>query len=111
VNVFLGTVRNSTQGRAVVRLDYEAYEPMAVAEINRILDEAGSRYGLLAACVIHRVGALQPGEIAVAIGVSTRHRREAFEACQFIIDTLKGSVPIWKKEVFADGEVWVSAHP
>jgi molybdopterin synthase catalytic subunit len=111
VNVFLGTVRNSTHRKAVLRLEYEAYEPMAVAEINRILDEAGRRYGLLAACVVHRVGVLLPGETAVAVAVSTSHRRESFGACQFIIDSLKESVPIWKKEVFEDGEVWVSAHP
>ncbi len=111
LNVFLGTVRNTTKGRKVVRLEYEAYEPMAVAEIDKIVVEAAKRWQILSVCTLHGVGTLLPGEVAVAIGVSTAHRGEAFEACRYIIDEMKKSVPIWKKEVFEDGENWVSAHP
>lgn len=111
VNVFIGTVRNSAHGKNVVWLEYEAYESMAVAEIRKIIDEASHRWPLLGWAVSHRVGTLKPGEVSVAIAVSSPHRRDSFEACQFIIDTLKETVPIWKKEVFEDGEEWVSARP
>jgi molybdopterin synthase catalytic subunit len=111
VNVFIGTVRNSAHGKNVVWLEYEAYESMAVAEIRKIIDEASHRWPLLGWAVSHRVGTLKPGEVSVAIAVSSPHRRDSFEACQFIIDTLKEKVPIWKKEVFEDGEEWVSARP
>lgn len=111
VNVFIGTVRNSAHGKNVVWLEYEAYESMAVAEIRKIIDEASHRWPLLGWAVSHRIGTLKPGEVSVAIAVSSPHRRDSFEACQFIIDTLKERVPIWKKEVFEDGEEWVSARP
>ncbi|HEX5168150.1 MAG TPA: molybdenum cofactor biosynthesis protein MoaE [Cyclobacteriaceae bacterium] len=111
VNVFIGTVRNTAHGKNVVWLEYEAYESMAVAEIRKIIDEASHRWPLLGYAVSHRVGTLKPGEVSVAIAVSSPHRRDSFEACQYIIDTLKEKVPIWKKEVFEDGEEWVSARP
>jgi molybdopterin synthase catalytic subunit len=111
VNVFIGTVRNTAHGKNVVWLEYEAYESMAVAEIRKIIDEASHRWPLLGWAVSHRVGTLKPAEVSVVVAVSAPHRRESFEACQFIIDSLKTKVPIWKKEVFEDGEEWVSARP
>jgi molybdopterin synthase catalytic subunit len=111
VNIFIGTVRNTAHGKNVVWLEYEAYESMAVAEIRKIIDEASHRWPLLGWAVSHRVGTLKPTEVSVVVAVSAPHRRESFEACQFIIDSLKKKVPIWKKEVFEDGEEWVSARP
>lgn len=111
VNVFIGTVRNTANGKKVLWLEYEAYEAMAVAEIRKIIDEASHRWPLLGWAISHRIGTLKPGEVSVAIAVSSPHRRDSFEACQFIIDTLKEKAPIWKKEIFEDGEEWVSAQP
>jgi molybdopterin synthase catalytic subunit len=111
LNVFIGTVRNATKNKNVLRLEYESYETMAVAEIKKIVDEAASRWNLLGHAISHRIGTLKPGEIAVVVAVSTPHRKESFEACQFIVDELKAKAPIWKKEIFEDGEQWVSAHP
>jgi len=110
VNVFIGTIRDSTlDKRKVVQLEYEAYEPMAVSEIQKIVDEATKRWELIGFAISHRIGTLKPGEVAVAIAVSTKHRQASFEACQHIIDTLKEKVPIFKKEVFEDGSEWISA--
>jgi molybdopterin synthase catalytic subunit len=111
VSVFIGTVRNTAHGKNVVWLEYEVYEAMAVAEIRKIIDEASQRWPLQGWAVSHRVGTLKPGETSVAIAVSAPHRKDSFEACQFIIDTLKEKVPIWKKEIFEDGEEWISAQP
>jgi len=111
VNVFIGTVRNNAAGKKVLWLEYEAYETMAVAEIRKIMNEAGAKWQLLGWAVSHRVGTLKPGEVAVVIAVSTPHRKDSFAACQFIIDTVKEKVPIWKKEVFEDGQEWISARP
>jgi len=111
VNIFIGNVRSTAHNKNVRWLEYEAYEGMAVAEIRKIMDEASHRWGLLGAAVSHRVGTLKPGETAVAVAVSAPHRKESFEACEFIINELKAKVPIWKKEVFEDGEEWVSAQP
>jgi molybdopterin synthase catalytic subunit len=111
VNTFIGSVRNHTSGKKVVRLEYEAYEPMAVSEIRKIIDRAIQQWKLTGWAVSHRVGTLHPGEIAVVVAVATPHRKESFAACQFIIDSLKQTVPIWKKEFFEDGDQWVSAHP
>lgn len=111
VNVFIGTVRNKTSERAVLRLEFEAYDPMAIKEMQKIIDRAKEKWPILNYSVVHRKGILMSGDIAVAIAISTPHRLESFQACQFVIDTLKETVPIWKKEVFTDGETWVSAHP
>ena len=111
VNVFVGTVRANTQAKKVMRLEYEAYEPMAVSEIQKIVDAAKLQWPVKKIAVSHRVGILTVGEIAVVVAVSTPHRKESFEACQFIIDSLKQTVPIWKNEIFEGGEEWVSAHP
>lgn len=111
INTFIGTVRNQTSGKKVLRLEYEAYEPMAVSEIRKIIEKANATWHVLGWGVSHRVGMLNPGEIAVVVSVSTAHRKESFEACQYIIDSLKQTVPIWKREFFEDGDQWVSAHP
>ena len=111
VNVFIGTVRSKTGHKKVIRLEYEAYETMAVLEIEKIIELAKDKWKLKGWAVSHRVGGLSIGDVAVVVAVSTAHRKESFEACQFIIDSLKQTVPIWKKEVFDGGEEWVSAHP
>lgn len=111
IDVFIGTVRNATKGKTVIRLEFEAYEPMALAEMEKIVKQAFEKWPVQKALIHHRVGVLQVGEVPVIIAVSAAHRAAAFEACRYIIDTLKQTVPIWKKEIFEDGEVWVAAHP
>ena len=111
INVFIGTVRNKTQNREVVKLEFEAYESMAIKELNKIVSQVKARWPINEMAIHHRVGELDIGDIPVVIAVSTPHRKQGFEACEFAIDSLKQSVPIWKKEFFADGEEWVSAHP
>ncbi len=108
---FAGTVRNVTRGRAVTRLEYEAYAPMAEKQLRVIAEEAKVKWPGVRVAVVHRVGTLLPGETAVVIGTSAPHRQEAFLACQHVIDRLKQDVPIWKKEFYADGEVWVGLGP
>ena len=109
--VFIGTVRNSTKGKPVIRLEFEAYGPMAVNEMRKIATDLEIREDITKVAIYHRVGVLDIGDIPVIIGVSAAHRVAAFEACQYAIDTLKVTVPIWKKEFFEDGAVWVAAHP
>ncbi len=109
--VFIGTVRNRTQARAVVRLEFEAYAPMAISEMQKIAAQALERFAVRKIAIHHRTGILDIGDIPVVIAVSAAHRAAAFEACRYCIDTLKETVPIWKKEVFEDGESWVAAHP
>ncbi|MEM6965078.1 MAG: molybdenum cofactor biosynthesis protein MoaE [Bacteroidota bacterium] len=109
--IFIGTVRNETKGRKVLRLEFESYAPMAISEMRKIAAQAQVQWSCEKIAVHHRVGALGIGEIAVIIAVATPHRKAAFEACKYCIDTLKETVPIWKKEFFEDGEVWVAAHP
>lgn len=109
--VFIGTVRDQTKGKKVLRLDFEAYGPMAISEMRKIAEQATEKWQCEKISIHHRVGTLEIEEIAVIIAVATPHRKAAFEACQYCIDTLKETVPIWKKEIFEDGEVWVAAHP
>ena len=111
IDVFIGTVRSQTNGKRVVRLEFEAYERMAVKEMRKIGEQTMDKWPIHKIAVHHRTGVLQVGEVPVVIAVSAAHRDAAFDACRYIIDTLKQSVPIWKKEVFEDGEVWVAAHP
>lgn len=111
IDVFIGTTRNKTSNRGVSRLDFESYEPMAVKELQKIIDRAHEAFDILKVAVSHRIGIVEIGEEAVIIAASAAHRDAAFKACRFVIDELKKTVPIWKKEVFEDGEVWVSAHP
>ena len=110
VVLFLGTVREMTDGKQTASLDYEAYPEMALRQLGTLLDEAQTRWPILRAAVIHRLGHLELGDIAVAVAVSCPHRREAFEAGQWVMDRIKEVVPIWKKEHWADGNSeWV--HP
>jgi len=109
--VFIGTVRNQTKGKTVLRLEFESYAPMAISEMRKIAECASERWSCTKVSIHHRLGDLEIGEIAVIIAVATPHRKAAFEACEFCIDTLKETVPIWKREFFEDGDVWVAAHP
>jgi molybdopterin synthase catalytic subunit len=108
VAVFLGVVRNSTAGRRVVALEYEAHVPMAEAKLKEIGEAVYGRWpGVRQVVILHRIGRLAIGEASVAIGVSAAHRQDAFEACRYAIDTVKQIVPIWKRELFEDGSAWV----
>ncbi|MET3036848.1 molybdenum cofactor biosynthesis protein MoaE [Chryseobacterium sp. NRRL B-14859] len=111
VATFIGTVRNMTKNKPVTRLEYECYRPMAVKEIQKITEQAVSLFSVRNIVVHHRIGILFPGDAAVIIVVNAGHRDAVFDACRYIIDTIKERVPIWKKEIFEDGEEWVSAHP
>lgn len=106
VLVFEGVTRNHHDGRAVVRLEYEAYASMAKTQMSVICDTIASRWPGSRVAMIHRIGVVDVGEASVVIAVSAPHRDEAYAASRFAIDTLKASVPIWKKEVYADGSVW-----
>ena len=111
---FAGTTRNGNAGRRVLHLEYEAYEPMALNEMRKLMREAGERFKIVRIAIQHRIGFVAIGEISVAIAVSAAHRAEAFEACRFAIDRLKEVVPVWKKEYFEGGEVWIgcqTSHP
>jgi molybdopterin synthase catalytic subunit len=105
--LFVGVVRDHNGGRRVLRLEYEAYEEMALPLMEKIAAEARERWRITQVRIVHRLGRLEVGEASVAVAVASPHRREAFEACRYAIDTLKASVPIWKKEFYADGEVWL----
>ena len=108
---FEGWVRNRNAGRDVLRLEYEAYEPLAVSEGQKVLDEARQKFPYLQASCVHRVGMLEIGELAVWVGVAAAHRDEAFKACRYIIDELKVRLPIWKKEHYTDGDSgWVNCE-
>ncbi len=108
---FTGVVRNHSRGKTVTRLDYEAYGEMAQKQLARIAQEATRTWPGTRVAVAHRVGSLVPGDLAVVIAVSAPHRKEAFRACELVIDRLKEDVPIWKKEYAEDGEVWVGLGP
>jgi len=107
---FVGTTRDTNDGRQVTRLEYEAYPEMALAEMRKIGELAQQRWPIRQVAVVHRIGVVPVGEASVVIAVSSAHRAAAFEACHFIIDRLKECVPIWKKEHFAGGEVWIGSQ-
>jgi len=110
VVLFLGTVREMTDGRQTLALDYEAYRPMAETKLQELETDARTRWPIDQIAIVHRTGRLELGEVSVAVAVSGPHRHEAFEAARFLIDTLKATVPIWKKENWNDGSTeWV--HP
>lgn len=111
LSTFIGSVRNISNDKTVLRLEYESRESMAIKEMQKIAEAASVKYNLIKVCIIHRVGILEIGEDSVAIAVSGRHRKDTIAGCTFIIETLKKTVPIWKKEVFEDGEEWVSNTP
>lgn len=111
VVVFDGIVRNHSRGRQTLYLDYEAYEEMALRQMNEVAQEAIRRFGVRHVTIVHRLGRLQIRESSVLIVVSSAHRAQAYEASRWLIDTLKKTVPIWKKETFADGAVWADGEP
>jgi molybdopterin synthase catalytic subunit/molybdopterin converting factor small subunit len=111
VVVFDGIVRNNTRGRRTLFLVYEAYEEMALRQMRALAEEAVAAHGVRQVAMVHRLGRLEVGETSVLIAVSSAHRAQAFEACRWLIDTLKKTVPIWKKEHFEDGAVWADGEP
>ncbi len=108
--IFEGVVRNNTRGRRTLYLDYEAYEAMALTQMESLAREARTRFGVRGASIVHRLGRLEIGETSVLVVVAAAHRGAAFDACRWIIDTLKKTVPIWKKEYFEDGAVWADGE-
>jgi len=111
VVAFDGIVRDNTRGRATLHLDYEAYEEMAGKQMAELAAQAIAQFGVRAITLVHRLGRLQIGETSVLIIVASAHRGAAFDACRWLIDTLKKTVPIWKKETFVDGAVWADGEP
>jgi molybdopterin synthase catalytic subunit len=110
VVTFEGVVRNHSSGRKTLYLEYEAYTPMAIHKMEEIGTEAKEKFDINSVGIIHRTGRLEIGETSVAIVVTAAHRRPAFEACHYLIDRLKQVVPVWKKEYFEDGAVWVEGE-
>jgi molybdopterin synthase catalytic subunit len=110
VSSFDGCVRNHSHGRSTLYLEYEAYEPMALAKMQQIAAHLHKAYSIHRVAIVHRLGRLEIGETSVFIAVSAAHRGAAFDACRYAIDTLKKTVPIWKKEFFADGAVWAAGE-
>ena len=111
VCVFDGIVRDNTRGRKTLYLDYEAYREMALEQMRGLAGEAVTKFGVRDVALVHRLGRLTVGETSVLVVVASAHRGAAFEACRWLIDTLKKTVPIWKKEHFADGAVWADGDP
>jgi MoaE-MoaD fusion protein len=109
--VFDGIVRNHSRGRQTLYLDYEAYEEMALKQMAQLAEGARVRFGVRHVTIVHRLGRLEIGETSVLIVVASAHRAQAYEASRWVIDTLKKTVPIWKKETFADGAVWADGEP
>jgi molybdopterin synthase catalytic subunit len=110
VATFDGCARNHSHGRSTLYLEYEAYESMALAKMREIAESLHDRFAINRVAIIHRLGRLEIGETSVFIAVSAAHRAAAFDACRYAIDTLKKTVPIWKKEFFADGAVWADGE-
>jgi molybdopterin synthase catalytic subunit len=111
VAVFEGIVRNHSRNRRTLYLDYEAYEPMAAKKLEELAEQALAQFAVREVAVVHRLGRLQIGETSVLIAVASAHRAAAFDACRWLIDNLKKTVPIWKKEHFEDGAVWADGEP
>jgi MoaE-MoaD fusion protein len=111
VVIFDGIVRNNSRGRQTLYLDYEAYEEMATRQMSELAREAATRFNVRHVSIVHRLGRLQVGETSVLIIVASAHRAQAYEASRWLIDTLKKTVPIWKKETFVDGAVWADGEP
>ena len=110
IATFVGTTRDHTGDRRVLRLEYEAYRPMADEQLQRVAEEMRERWELTGVAIHHRLGRLEIGEASLVVAVSSAHRQAAFEACHFSIDRIKQIVPIWKKEFFEGGEVWVGSQ-
>lgn len=110
VATFIGATRDHNEGRSVVSLDYEAYPGMAERQMARLGEEAGAKWRITRIAMVHRIGNVPIGEASVAIAVSAPHREDAFRACRYAIDELKKRVPIWKKEIYQGGEVWIGSQ-
>ena len=110
VVTFLGSTRDSTSDRKVLYLEYEAYRPMADNQLGRIADEIRDRWGIKDVAIAHRLGRLEIGDLSLVVAIASPHRKEAFEASAYAIDRIKQIVPIWKKEFFEGGEVWVGSQ-
>jgi len=110
ITIFIGTTRNNNQGRKVIALDYEAYPEMAEKELARLSDEAKKKWQICRMAIVHRIGPVQITEPSVMIAVSAAHREAAFAACRFAIEEIKKTVPIWKKEVYEGGEIWIGTQ-
>jgi molybdopterin synthase catalytic subunit len=111
IATFIGCARDFSEGREVTQISFDAYGSMAVAEMNRLRDEAMAKFGLLDARIVHRVGVVGAGEQIVFIAAGAEHRAPALQACHWLIDELKQRVPIWKKETTPQGDAWVTEHP
>jgi molybdopterin synthase catalytic subunit len=111
IATFIGCARDFSEGREVTEISFDAYGSMAVAEMNKLRSEAMTRFGLLDARIVHRVGMVGAGEQIVFIVAGAEHRAPALQACQWLIDELKQRVPIWKKEITPQGDAWVTPHP
>jgi len=110
IATFIGTTRNNNEGRKVIALDYEAYPDMAEKELTRLGEEARRKWQICRMAIVHRVGPVQITEPSVMIAVSAAHREAAFAACRFAIEEIKKTVPIWKKEVYEGGEIWIGTQ-
>jgi len=111
IATFLGCARDFSEGRSVSEISFEAYGSMALAEMNKLREEAIAKFGLLEARIVHRVATVRAGDNIVFIAAGAEHRGPAFEGCRWMIDELKQRVPIWKKEITPEGEAWVTQHP
>jgi molybdopterin synthase catalytic subunit len=110
IATFIGTTRNNNEGRKVIALDYDAYPEMAEKELTRLGEEARKRWQICRMAIVHRIGPVQITEPSVMIAVSAAHREAAFAACRFAIEEIKRTVPIWKKEVYEGGEIWIGTQ-
>jgi molybdopterin synthase catalytic subunit len=110
IATFIGTTRNNNEGRKVIALDYDAYPEMAAKELTRLGEEARKKWQICRMAIVHRIGPVQITEPSVMIAVSAAHREAAFAACRFAIEEIKRTVPIWKKEVYEGGEIWIGTQ-
>ena len=110
VTLFYGVVRNENMGRNVQYLEYDAYPEMAIKKMREVGDEVRAKFPVTGIGILHRIGRLEIGETSLLVAVSSGHRRESFEACHYAVDRIKQIVPVWKKEVWEDGEEWIEGH-
>ncbi len=110
VSTFIGTTRDNNEGRSILSLDYEAYPGMAEQEMARLGEEVAEKWDITRVAMVHRIGTVPIGEASVIIAVSAPHRDDAFKACRYAIDELKKRVPIWKKEIYRGGEIWIGSQ-
>ena len=110
VVTFLGTTRRTSMGKTVLYLEYEGYVPMALKKLREIADEVSDKWPIQDISILHRIGRLEIEDISLVVAIASPHRKEAFQACGYVVDRIKETVPIWKKEVFEDGQVWVGCQ-